>query len=374
MAVLLDLLQWPAMLLTVLAAWCIGSRQPRRRRAGFCCFISSNVLWVIWGWQVQAWALIVLQFCLCAMNLRGWKKNTTGSPVHEHRPDFDLTNLDRLLRTFTERPQALNLDTQLPVLMQALQADHLDLLPLPGQGHTLQRWQTLARIAGCDLALPSSTKGTPMPWRSSPNVVRRTVGDGVWGVWAAEPPDARARILARHDDQVRLGGCKAWCSGALQIDRALITAWGDDGQPQLVAIELAHPNQRIQVEQWQAVGMATTTSVEIRFDDAPGIAVGRPGQYLQRPGFWHGGAGIAACWYGAAEALADYLREHCRKPTPDAHAQAHLGAVDAALYGARAALRECAGWIDRQPTADASFGCAAPAPRSSTRSSRSSTM
>ena len=33
--------------------------------------------------------------------------------------DFDLTHLDRLLRTFTERPQALNLDTQLPELMQA---------------------------------------------------------------------------------------------------------------------------------------------------------------------------------------------------------------------------------------------------------------
>ncbi|MCO7514025.1 hypothetical protein NJF44_06595 [Pseudomonas guariconensis] len=79
---LIDLLQWPAMVLTVLAAWCIGSRQPRRRRIGFCCFISSNVLWVIWGWHVQAWALIVLQFCLCAMNLRGWKKNT---PV-EHTP------------------------------------------------------------------------------------------------------------------------------------------------------------------------------------------------------------------------------------------------------------------------------------------------
>ena len=73
--------------------------------------------------------------------------------------DFDLTNLDRLLRTFTERPQALNLDTQLPVLMQALQADHLDLLPLPGQGHTLQRWQTLARIAGCDLALAKLYEG-----------------------------------------------------------------------------------------------------------------------------------------------------------------------------------------------------------------------
>lgn len=71
----IDLLQWPAMLLTVLAAWCIGSRQPGRRRLGFCCFITSNVLWVLWGWQIQAWALIVLQFCLAAMNVRGWKKN-----------------------------------------------------------------------------------------------------------------------------------------------------------------------------------------------------------------------------------------------------------------------------------------------------------
>lgn len=270
--------------------------------------------------------------------------------------DFDLTNLDRLLRAFTERPQALNLDTQLPLLMRALQADHLDLLPLPGQGHTLQRWQTLARIAGCDLALAKLYEGHTdalaiLAECSAPHLL----GDGIWGVWAAEPPYARARIVARDGDQVRLGGRKAWCSGALQIDRALITAWDDADQPQLVAIALSHPSQHLQVEQWQAVGMATTTSVEITFDQAPGIAVGRPGQYLTRPGFWHGGAGIAACWYGAAEALADYLREHCRKPSPDAHALAHLGAVDAALYGARAALRECAAWIDRQPTADASF-------------------
>jgi hypothetical protein len=35
----------------------------------------SNVLWVIWGYHTQAYALIVLQFCLCAMNLRGFRKN-----------------------------------------------------------------------------------------------------------------------------------------------------------------------------------------------------------------------------------------------------------------------------------------------------------
>ncbi|QCI12505.1 hypothetical protein E6B08_14530 [Pseudomonas putida] len=76
----IDLLQWPAMAVTVLAAWCIGSRRPMRRRVGFCCFIASNLLWVLWGWQAEAWALIALQFCLCAMNLRGWKKSMAMEP------------------------------------------------------------------------------------------------------------------------------------------------------------------------------------------------------------------------------------------------------------------------------------------------------
>ncbi|MDH0301989.1 MULTISPECIES: acyl-CoA dehydrogenase [unclassified Pseudomonas] len=270
--------------------------------------------------------------------------------------DFDLTNLDRLLRRFGTRAQAIDLDTLLPELLQALQADHLDLLPLPGQGQTLKRWQTLARVAGCDLALAKLYEGhtDALAILAECGAAHRAA-DGIWGVWAAEPPDARARIVERHGDQVRLQGRKAWCSGALQIDRALITAWDLEQRPQLVAIELSDPSQRIHADHWQAVGMATTTSVTLEFEDTPGLAVGAPGQYLERSGFWHGGAGIAACWYGAAEALADYLREHCRKPRPDPHADAHLGAVDAALVGARAALRECAAWIDRQPRADAAF-------------------
>jgi len=270
--------------------------------------------------------------------------------------DFDLGNLDRLLHVFAERPQALDLDDELAQLLRALQAGHLDRLPLPGQGKTLQRWQTLAQIAGCDLGLAKLYEGhTDALAILAECGAAQVGGDGIWGVWAAEPPDARARIVAREGDQVRLAGSKAWCSGALQIDRALITAWDDKDQPQLVAIELNHPSQQQVVDPWQAVGMATTASVEIAFNDSPGLAIGKPGQYLSRPGFWHGGAGIAACWYGAAEALGLYLRAHCRRPRQDPHGDAHLGAVDAALYGARAALRECAAWIDRQPMADARF-------------------
>ncbi|MGB3126224.1 MAG: hypothetical protein WBB95_20630 [Pseudomonas sp.] len=62
------------MLVTVGAAWLIGSRRPKRRMAGFFCFVLSNILWVAWGAGAGAYALIVLQVCLCLMNLRGFRK------------------------------------------------------------------------------------------------------------------------------------------------------------------------------------------------------------------------------------------------------------------------------------------------------------
>lgn len=72
---LIDWLQWPAMLATVIAAWLIASLNARRRIVGFWCFILSNLLWSIWGWYAGAWALIVLQLCLAALNIRGVRKN-----------------------------------------------------------------------------------------------------------------------------------------------------------------------------------------------------------------------------------------------------------------------------------------------------------
>ncbi|WP_332729556.1 acyl-CoA dehydrogenase [Pseudomonas sp. ESBL2] len=268
---------------------------------------------------------------------------------------MELTHFDSLLHRFAHRSQAIERDASLIELMQALQGDRLDVLPLPGQGCTLERWRVLARVAGYDLSLAKLYEGhTDALAILAECGAAQHAFNGIWGVCAAEPPDARAYIVERDGERVRLQGRKAWCSGALQVDRALLTAWEDD-QPQLVAIELPHPSQRILAEHWQAVGMAATRSVVIEFDDSPGLAIGSPGQYLSRPGFWQGGAGIAACWYGAAEALAGYLHEQCRKPRRDPHADAHLGAVDAALYGARAALRECATWIDLHPQDDASF-------------------
>ena len=72
---LVDALQWPAMLVTLLAAWLVGSQRKRRRSWGFWCFIASNVLWVAWGWYARAYALIALQVGLFVLNVRGARKN-----------------------------------------------------------------------------------------------------------------------------------------------------------------------------------------------------------------------------------------------------------------------------------------------------------
>jgi hypothetical protein len=70
----IDLLQWPAMVASVTAAWLVASTQARRRNIGFWVFLASNVLWVIWGWSTKAYALIALQVILALMNIRGLKK------------------------------------------------------------------------------------------------------------------------------------------------------------------------------------------------------------------------------------------------------------------------------------------------------------
>ena len=76
---MLDLIQWPAMVITVIAAWMVGSQKKFKRNWGFWLFLFSNVLWIVWGWHDHAYALIVLQLGLFALNVRGAKKNEPQS-------------------------------------------------------------------------------------------------------------------------------------------------------------------------------------------------------------------------------------------------------------------------------------------------------
>jgi len=244
--------------------------------------------------------------------------------------------------------------------LRALVNEGLDQLPLPAGGETLERWRGLACVAGHDLGLCKLYEGHTDALAVMAELGARHVPPAsTWGMWAAEPPNARLSMTdsvpADHwygNLDVRLDGRKAWCSGAAVLSHAVITAWDDQNQQQLVAVELNQPGVKVTADGWRAVGMGATGSVEVQFDQAQGYRVGTPGQYLARAGFWHGGIGIAACWYGAASALAHTLLVHGHKHA-EPHSLAHLGAVDTALHSAASVLRSSARYLDDQPTADA---------------------
>lgn len=71
----LDLLQWAALLVTVGAAWLVSNARRSRREIGFCVFLLSNVLWLIWGLHARAYALVALQIFLAVTNIHGVVKN-----------------------------------------------------------------------------------------------------------------------------------------------------------------------------------------------------------------------------------------------------------------------------------------------------------
>jgi len=75
----LDLVQWPAFLASLAAAWLVASNAKPRRNLGFWVFLLSNVLWTAWGLHAHALALIALQVCLAALNIRGLMKTEKGA-------------------------------------------------------------------------------------------------------------------------------------------------------------------------------------------------------------------------------------------------------------------------------------------------------
>lgn len=232
----------------------------------------------------------------------------------------------------------------------------LDKISLPGAGHTLQRWQALAAVAAHDLSLAKLYEAhTDALAIMAEAGVDLAPALSVWGVWCAEPPQARLdmhAVAAEGSDAVLLDGVKSWCSGAYAITHALVSGWNHDDHPVLAAVDLDQSGVTVTAEGWHAVGMAETLSVDVLFDNARGIAVGPADFYTDRPGFWHGGAGIAACWHGAAAQLAGYLRQRLQGKQ-DAHALAHLGHADVALSASAWGLRAAARQIDTHPTADA---------------------
>jgi hypothetical protein len=107
----------------------------------------------------------------------------------------------------------------------------------------------------------------------------------------------------------RVAGTKPFCSGYGIIDRALVTAGTSEGY-RLFDLDIANQVVGVHAGSWPAVGIAESHSETLDFGGPPvptELAVGGPGFYLDRPGFWFGAVGVAACWHGGARGLVTHL-------------------------------------------------------------------
>ncbi|MEU2349303.1 acyl-CoA dehydrogenase family protein [Modestobacter sp. NPDC049651] len=221
-------------------------------------------------------------------------------------------------------------------------------LPLPGAGATLDRWCALADLGARDLALARLAEGHA----DAVAVLAELGGPPVpatarLGVWAAEPPGGGVRAREAADGW-RLTGRKQWCSGARVLTAALVTATADDGR-RLFLVDLADPGAAARPGSWANAGMAGSDTADVLLDGVPAVPVGGPRAYLDRPGFWHGGIGVAAVWAGGARGVAAALTAAARERGPDPLRDAALGEVDVQLSGVDAALQVAAAEVDADP-------------------------
>jgi alkylation response protein AidB-like acyl-CoA dehydrogenase len=220
-------------------------------------------------------------------------------------------------------------------------------LPLPGGGRTRQRWAVLAQLGEEDLSLARLAEGhtDALAILAELGALAEPPAGSRWGVWAAQPPGP-GLTASKTERGWRLDGTKQYCSGARSVTDALVTAKAPDGG-RLFAVSTRDLSPVPGT--WPATGMAGSDTLNVDFADIPAEPVGSPGQYTDRPGFTHGGAGVAACWYGGARGVGRTLVAAAAERDLGPHALAHLGAVDIALHTARVALEVAAAEIDADP-------------------------
>lgn len=239
-----------------------------------------------------------------------------------------------------------------PLMADRVRARTSLALPLPGHGDTLRRYEALAEVGAHDLCVAKLVE----PHHDAVAILTELGGcapgpDSVWAVWAAEPP--HARLSARQDaDGWLLSGSKAFCSGAAVVTHALVTASSDDGA-RLFAVDVSSGLQasaiELGAEDWTGHGMRRAGTRTLTLQDVRALPVGGVGEYVDRPGFWHGAVGVAACWLGGARAVAGLLERTAGRRELDPHAAAHLGAMTARLDAATAHLHAVASAFDADP-------------------------
>jgi alkylation response protein AidB-like acyl-CoA dehydrogenase len=219
---------------------------------------------------------------------------------------------------------------------------------LPGRGRTHERHRALVEFGRADLSFARIAEAHTDALAILAAADRTSRPDALYGVWASESPQARVTARRAPDGGWQLDGIKQYCSGAPFLSAALLTAKLDDAVL-LFDIALPHPDIRIETSQWETSAFADTATRTVSFSRVhlpADCVVGGENWYLERPGFWHGAVGPAACWAGGALSLVDAATEMNRS---NPHYRAHLGAMQASAWAMYAMLDKAAQEIDADP-------------------------
>ena len=226
-------------------------------------------------------------------------------------------------------------------------------LPLPGRGNTWRRFEILSALAAEDLSLARLAEGhaDALAILEESGSGNRNLGAS-YGVWAART-GSTAVMAVRVPGGWQLTGRKPFCSGAGLLDRALVTAESPDGY-RLFDIATSETVVGAVPNSWPAVGMADSLSQTLDFGGPvlpDAAAIGPPGFYTERPGFWFGACGVAACWFGGAHGLVSGLLQYLGDDS-DEITLMEIGELVSELQTMSDALRSVAMTIDADPTDD----------------------
>lgn len=218
-------------------------------------------------------------------------------------------------------------------------------VPAIGSGRTAERHLALFEFGRESLSLAKIVEAHIDAAGILAEADRSAATGCLYAVWASEPPNGRL-TLTKSAGGYRLRGTKRYCTGASLVDRALVTAHLGDA---LLLCDIPIPTRtRADTSEWSTPAFAATETATLQFQNLPvptDALVGSDDWYLNRPGFWHGAIGPAACWAGGAAGLRDRADRTVLRANP--FAAAHLAAMNAAVWAMQALLLQSATEIDR---------------------------
>lgn len=216
-------------------------------------------------------------------------------------------------------------------------------IPLPTFGNNVARLQCLFDIGQINLSLAKLAEAHWDALAILHEAGKVPAENILYAVWAAEIPGKQLQ-LQKHDNYWTLNGTKMFCSGAGIVDRVLITAehWLIDLQLNDRSAECL----QITSDPWITTAFQETQTSTVHFNNIScnqSDIIGEQGWYLNRPGFWAGALGPAACWGGGAAGLLNYALQNQRK---DAHTLAHLAAMEANVWAIKSFLKTAGEELD----------------------------